>query len=84
MVWIKKTQQKYFYTDLQSLQSKGLAKTHGIIRLDPFLDESEVIRVGGWLRHSSLDYQSKHPISIPKDGYLTRLIIDSHKIYLHA
>lgn len=85
IIWIKNIQQKYFPSDLISLQTKGLAKSQGILRLDPFLDEDGVIRVGGRLRHSTLAFQNKHPSLLPKEGHLTALIIDSyHKVYLHA
>ena len=53
--------------------------------LDPFLDESGVIRVGGRLQQSQLPYDNKHPIVLHPSAHITRLIIEREHIrLLHA
>ncbi|GFQ64512.1 integrase catalytic domain-containing protein [Trichonephila clavata] len=48
-------------------------------------DHSNILRVGGRLRHANLAYGHKHPILLPKRHILTDLIIRHyHKILLHA
>ena len=51
--------------------------------LDPFLDEEGVLRVGGRLRYTSLEYRHKHPVIVPKGHHLSRLIISHHHTQVH-
>lgn len=56
-----------------------------LARLCPFFDDNHVIRVGGRIRQSSLNYESKHPILLAKGSYLALLIARRwHKITCHA
>ncbi|VEN55472.1 unnamed protein product [Callosobruchus maculatus] len=48
-----------------------------IQKLAPFIDSQGVLRVGGRLRQSSLSYDRKHPILLPRKHRLTYLIIQS-------
>ena len=43
--------------------------------LDPFVDEDQVLRVGGRLKNSSLNNSCTHPILLPKNGTVTELLI---------
>lgn len=43
--------------------------------LDVFLDTDGILKVGGRLRHSSLADPFKHPIVIPKEHHVTKVII---------
>ena len=54
-------------------------------QLAPFMDSSGLLRVGGRLRHASLDYEAKHQVILPAKGDVTRLIVtDRHKKLAHA
>ena len=53
-----------------------------LLPLSPFQSEDGMIRVGGRLANSDLDYEHKYPILIPKDHPLTKLLI-SHYHDLH-
>ena len=44
-------------------------------KLDPFLDENGILRVGGRIKLSSLSYKLKYPIFLPKKGQATELIL---------
>ena len=46
-----------------------------LLPLSPFIDSSGVVRVGGRLRQSELEYQHKYPILLPPLSHLTRLLI---------
>lgn len=46
-----------------------------INKLDPFIDEYGVLRVGGRLKHANLSDKVKHPIILPKGSHVTSLII---------
>ena len=53
-------------------------------QFDLFLDEEEIWRCGGRLSNADLPYQTKHPILLPRDHYLTTLIVRrAHQRVLH-
>lgn len=53
--------------------------------LSPFIDSDGILRVGGRLRRTNLPYDSKHPILIPRDHHVTKLIIrDTHERNFHT
>ena len=52
--------------------------------LTPLLDESHILRVGGRIGKATVPYDVTHPIIIPQDHQLSRLIImDCHKKLKH-
>ncbi|KOB70031.1 Pro-Pol polyprotein [Operophtera brumata] len=65
---------------------KGHPKLKGaIVRLNPFIDESGVLRVGGRLRNASLPYSARHPMLLPKKAHLVELLVhDRHIKNSHA
>ncbi|KAJ8980327.1 hypothetical protein NQ317_008035 [Molorchus minor] len=79
----KVTQKEFFSQEILNLKrSRPLIKP--LRRLNPFLDDSGVIRVGGRLRHSSLDYPTKHPILLPRQSRLTELLVEEvHRDNFH-
>jgi hypothetical protein len=84
MVWVKVTQTDVFSKDIDLIKRGKMCST-GLQRLHPFIDEQGVLRVGGRLRHSTLNYTAKHPIILPHTHHLTNLIIDSfHGKLMHA
>lgn len=66
-VLVKHTQLTHFAEDLPS---KKIPKP--LRKLDVFVDENNLLRVGGRLRLSSLSYNAKYP----QKSHLTRLIIN--------
>ncbi len=62
-----------------------VASKSAIYKLDPFMDKNGVLRVGGRLRNSSLNYETKHPMLLPKKGHITDLVIrDQHNNLKHS
>ncbi|KAJ8964269.1 hypothetical protein NQ317_005510 [Molorchus minor] len=54
-------------------------------KLNAFIDENGILRVGGRLKYSHLSYDNKHPMLLPRKSPLTLLIIEYyHKKYFHA
>ncbi|XP_070578403.1 uncharacterized protein [Ptychodera flava] len=53
-----------------------LQKRNPISQMNPFIDEKGLIRVGGRLRQSDIDLCGQHPIILPQDNHISRLIID--------
>lgn len=83
-VLVRSCQQSCFANEIRNLnQNKALTKPFR--KLSPFLSDDNVLRVGGRLRHSSLEYEAKHPAILPSDHRLSALIIDDvHEKSLHG
>lgn len=56
-------------------RNEKLKQTSSLYRLDPFLDEKGMLRVGGRLQKATLAYEVKHPIVVPKKSHITELLI---------
>lgn len=66
-------------------QGKPVNKSSRILSLAPYVDDQGIIRVGGRLGQAALDNNSKHPILLPANHVVTRLIISHfHKTHLHC
>lgn len=84
MMVIKMLQSEEFADEVKVLEpaTRNVKRRAGakgkLWKLDPFLDDSGVLRVGGRLRQSSLLYGVKHPIILPKTSHVTHLIIKHH------
>lgn len=85
LYWVRAVQAEHFGEEIRTLQS-GRSKLSGAIcKLNPFLDESGLIRVGGRLRNANLPYGVRHPLLLPKAGHLiTLLVTDRHIKNSHA
>ncbi len=59
----------------QLKERRRLLRKSNLVRLDPFLDRDGILRVGGRLNRSSLTFEEKHPILLPKKHHLSQLII---------
>ena len=56
-----------------------------LLPLIPFLDNLNILRVGGRLKNSSLSVQLKHPIILPAEAHFTKLFLQwIDKKYFHA
>lgn len=86
LVIIKSVQQDYFENEINSLKKGGkLTNKSTILKLNPFLDANDVLRVGGRLNQANLPVETKHPILLPGEGRLTQLIIEkAHQRTLHS
>jgi len=75
-----------FETEINLLKKeKSLPINSKIISLHPYLGNDNLLRVGGRLEQSHLHYNTKHPILLPKDHVITRLIIqEAHHSTLHG
>ncbi|UYV81292.1 hypothetical protein LAZ67_20000677 [Cordylochernes scorpioides] len=52
-----------------------LPRKSKLISLNIFIDSQGILRVGGRLRHSDLGIDQKHPMLIPRDHFVTKLIV---------
>ncbi|XP_018361404.1 PREDICTED: uncharacterized protein LOC108760104 [Trachymyrmex cornetzi] len=83
---VKIVQREWFQDDIHNISKFGAVNRRSpILKLNPFLDANGILRVGGRLRHANLSYNAKHPILIPAQHRLTRLIIiHEHCRLFHA
>lgn len=56
-------------------QGKQLPSHSKLNHLDAFIEKDGMIKVGGRLSHSSYTHSFKHPLILPKEHHVTRLII---------
>ncbi|XP_011859614.1 PREDICTED: uncharacterized protein LOC105557078 [Vollenhovia emeryi] len=79
-------QQEMFSEDLADLRGeRQLSRKSNLRSLNPFLDEENLIRVGGRLRHASIPDNQKHPIVLPARHRVTNLIMrEEHLRLLHC
>lgn len=74
LVLVKLAQKDAFKEEIHRLSGGKLPQNHQLFQLDPVLQDG-VLRVGGQLRKASLPHDLKHPVILPKDGVITRLIL---------
>lgn len=86
VICIKKSQAQHFAREIHSLTHNGnVNKKSKLFSLTPFLCQDGLLRVGGRLQKSELDYDTKHPILISHKCHLSRLIIaEAHEKTLHG
>ncbi|XP_037926186.1 uncharacterized protein LOC119661061 [Hermetia illucens] len=82
---IRMIQREAFADDISLPNTnKPLAKTSSLIRLTPFLDSDQILRVGGRIQQSAANFDTKHPILLPR-GHMANLVIKHyHHQMLHG
>ena len=81
MIIIKHVQHKHFEEELTVLtdtKNNGVKKSSSLYKLDPFIDENGLLRVGGRICKGEFDDCVKHPVVLPNKGHITELIICHH------
>lgn len=80
---IRCIQQFYFLDIYEEIKNKKLRSQFK--RLDLFIDEHNVIRIGGRLSNANLPYEAQHPALLPKHDNFTHVLIDYyHRMHCHA
>lgn len=84
--WIRIVQASEFGDEIDRCRKRvGLQKSSKLVSLNPFVDEYNVLRVGGRLRHAAIPADAAHPAILPRESPLTGLIIDyAHKALMHG
>lgn len=85
MICVKWAQESLFSDDLRNLKTTQQVSTKSkLLSLSPFIDAEGIMRVGGRLKHSYLNYDTKHPIILPNKHILSMRVIEQyHSKYLH-
>ena len=98
LVIIKAVQEEHFLKEMEMLRRRRSTTTESrkdlrvrkdvlhkssIRRLNPFLDGEEVLRVAGRLHRSDLSLEERHPILIPKNDHVSKLMIQHYHQRVH-
>ncbi|XP_072392165.1 uncharacterized protein [Diabrotica undecimpunctata] len=82
---IKLTQSHFFSSEIQFLMDNRLLNDKSIRKLNPFLDSSQMIRVGGRLLFSDVSYDQKFPLLLPSKSHIVNLLLTrEHRRLLHS
>lgn len=77
------TQNVFFADEVKQLKNDGTCSAR-IRKLTPFLDQKNLLRVGGRLRQAELPFTEKYPVLLPKESRLTAVLIDHvHRTNCH-
>ena len=72
---VKYLQNKYYPNEMTYTRSRSnLPKSSPLIKLCPFIDDDDILRVGGRLKNTKAPFDIVHPIILPS-CYITELII---------
>ena len=82
---VRAVQGSYFSQEISNLLTNvPIAKNSGLHRLNCFMDDSGLLRVGGKLRFTNLYSCYKYPILLPKGAHISLLIIrECHESVKH-
>ena len=85
---IRHVQKEAFKEEISKLNNpttRGEAKgSSPLFRLDPFLDLNDLVRIGGRIRQASLSQDAKHPVVLPGQGHITKILASHyHEKALH-
>ncbi|XP_025991647.2 uncharacterized protein LOC113004001 [Solenopsis invicta] len=86
MAWVRRVQADHYQVEL-SVVRRGLSlpASGSLARFTPFFDSQGLLRVGDRLKHALLAYDERHPVLLPGDSHLARLVVeDCHRRTLHG
>lgn len=86
LLMIKYVQRSEFIEEIKLLRKNNkLKSTSHLLKLNPFIDSSGILRVGGRLSKANLNMEMKHPAILPNSGQLTTLLIrQAHQLTFHS
>ena len=67
----------------ESNKPQTVPKSSKLYRLDPFVDNNGVLRVGGRLRRATLEYGERHPVLMPSKNHVADLIARHYHKQVH-
>ena len=83
---VKVAQKATYASELRYLaKGKQIGRWSSLRKLSPFLDANGLLRVGGRLSHADITEDAKHPLILPHNHKLTKLVIaDTHEARFHS
>lgn len=80
---LKYLQSQCFHQEISDLNKEKSISNKILLPLNPFLDNSGILRVGGRLSKGELSFDQKHPILLPAKHFITRLLIKREHLKLY-
>ncbi|GFX69352.1 integrase catalytic domain-containing protein [Trichonephila clavipes] len=80
--WIQVEQEKFFPEELKSLKDNKIEKESPLYNYMPYLDENGLITLAGRLEFCNLSIDEKHPLILPKNSWLIKLIVPGEHMKL--
>jgi len=77
---LKIVKRNSFRTELHYI--KRFNRVNKILKLNPFIDEQSILRVGSQLRHVSVSFEHKHPILPSKHPFMKMIILHERHFYI--
>lgn len=83
---IRIVQAEEFSEEMKRIKQGLNVKTNSILKtLNPFLDNQNILRVGGRLRNADTDENAKHPVILgKKSSFVSLVLADAHLKTLHG
>ena len=84
--WISKVQRDHFSSEINTLKvGRQVSRSSPLKALNPFLDDSGLLRVGGREEHSKRSYDARHPLIVHAKHPVAKLLVRSeHERLLHT
>ena len=83
---IRMVPRRSFRTEIEIINSNGknqyIKRESPLYRLDPFIAEDGIIRVGRRLKRSTYNENLLHPIVLPKDAIISKKILEGATLVL--
>ena len=84
ILMIKQCQMEVFEGEIARLKKrKAVSKTSPLLVLNPFLDENQLLRVGGRIDKVDVQYEKRHPVVLPKNHPFTLKIVQAFHEHLN-
>ena len=81
---IRHVQGQVFDNEIRCLSQKGqVSRSSSVRKLSPFMSNDCIMLVGGRLRHATVSCQAKHPVLLPRDHAVSRMIISDYHNAAH-
>lgn len=82
-ILLRHIQHQSFHAEINQIKSKKGKLDGKLLKLSPFLDEFQCLRVGGRLNNAMFSFEKKHPFILPPKHALTTLILrhEHEKLY---
>lgn len=78
---IRAVQEETYAEEIQCIRTQtDIPKDSPLKMLDPFLDEDDLLRVGGRIQHAQLGYEEKRPLIIPGRHHVASLLVQHYHV----
>lgn len=72
---VENVQVRNYHQEIAALTANHpIPRSSSLIKLSPFIGKDGLLRVGGRLEFAALNYDAKHPMILPHNEKLTRLL----------